>query len=105
VKLARPPLLIPRDEIIPLKRAVDDTGRSADTIRGYNRKHCIARETCPNAPLEISAVALQMVIHGDYEALELLHRGERSHPPWYGTAGFLGCRNDSKNTMPGWPRW
>ena len=78
---ARPPLLIPQDEIISLKRAVAMTGKSPDTIRGFHRRHCIARQTSKNAPLEISIVALQMVLHDDPEALELLHAGERTHPP------------------------
>lgn len=80
MKANRPPLLIPQDEIIPLKRAVTMTGKSPDTIRGYHRKHCIARQTSRNAPLEISIVALQMVLHDDHEALDLLHLGDRSHP-------------------------
>lgn len=76
----RPPLLIPQDEVIPLKRAVSETGKSPDTIRGYHRDFNIARQTRSNAPLEISTVALQMVLHGEFDALDLLHRGERSHP-------------------------
>lgn len=75
----RPPLLMPQDEVISLKRAVADTGKSPDTIRGYHRDFGIARQTRPNAPLEISAVALQMVLHGDTDALDLLRAGERSH--------------------------
>ena len=77
---SRPPLLIPQDEIISLKRASADTGKSPDTIRAYNRDFGIARQTRPNAPLEISVVALQMVLHGDPEALELLRMGDRTHP-------------------------
>jgi hypothetical protein len=40
----------------------------------------IGRQAKPGAPLDISAPALEMVIHGDVAALELLREGKRIHP-------------------------
>lgn len=76
----RPPILMHRDEVITLKRAAAYAGRSTDTIRKWNRQHMLARQAGDNAPLEISVIALEMVLHGDFAALELLRAGERDHP-------------------------
>lgn len=72
-----PPILMRRDEIIPLKRAVEHAGKSPDTIRRWCKQHGIARQSGPAAPLEISILALEMVLHSDFEALELLRAGSR----------------------------
>lgn len=74
------PVLMKRDDVINLERAAFQAKRSTDTIRRWCRKHAIARQSCPNAPLEISAIGLEMVLHNDLEALELLRQGQRSHP-------------------------
>ncbi|MBJ7410846.1 MAG: hypothetical protein JHD15_10875 [Phenylobacterium sp.] len=75
--MSRPTILMHRDEIIPLKRAVFHSGKSAVTIRRWCKIHGIARQTGPAAPLEISILALEMVLHSDFEALELLRDGQR----------------------------
>ena len=74
------PILMRRSDVISLKEAVYRTGKSDKTIRNWCKEFCIARQSSPSAPVEISAPALEMVIHGDIEALELLRRGERLHP-------------------------
>lgn len=72
-----PPILMRRSEVISLKEAVYRTGKSEKTIRTWCRDLRIARQSGQNAPLEISAPALEMVMHGDMEALELLRHGSR----------------------------
>lgn len=74
------PVLMNWDEIISVTDAVQRTGRSEATIRPYCRRHGIARQSCSNAPLEISLIGLEMVLHGDIEALEALRDGRRSEP-------------------------
>lgn len=74
------PILMRRDEIINLKTAVYLTGRSEKTIRNWCKEFGIGVQPCPGAPLEISSLALEMVRHGDFTALELLREGKRHHP-------------------------
>lgn len=74
------PILMRRDEAINLKNAVHLTGRSEKTIRIWCHEFGIGVQSCPGAPLEISAPALEMVRHGDMVALELLREGKREHP-------------------------
>ncbi len=74
------PILMKPDEVLHLERAAYHAGKSTDTIRRWCRRHGIARQSCPNAPLEISAVGLEMVLHGDFDALEILRAGGRSDP-------------------------
>ncbi|WP_392711123.1 hypothetical protein [Rhizobium ruizarguesonis] len=74
------PILMRPDEIINLKTAVHRTGRDEKTLRGWCREFGIGRQSKPGAPLDISAPALEMVIHGDVAALELLREGKRMHP-------------------------
>ncbi|WP_313522257.1 hypothetical protein [Shinella sp.] len=74
------PILMRRDEIINLKTAMHNTGKTDKTLRDLCKEFGIARQTKPRAPLEISAPALEMVIHGDIAALELLREGKREHP-------------------------
>lgn len=73
------PILMRRDEIINLKTAVHVSGRSEKTLRGWCKEFGIGVQSCPGAPLEISALALEMVKHGDITALELLREGNRAH--------------------------
>lgn len=73
------PILMRKDEIINLKTAVYDTGRSEKTIRGWCKEFGIGVQSCAGAPLEISAPALEMVKHGDFTALERLRQGDRTN--------------------------
>jgi hypothetical protein len=68
------------DEIINLKTAIHRTGRDDRTLRGWCKEFGIGRQAKPCAPIEISAPALEMVLHGDVAALELLREGKRDHP-------------------------
>ncbi len=69
-----------RSDIINLKKAVELARRSPKTVRGWCRQHGIGRQSGPCAPMEISAPGLEMVIHGDFEALDKLRMGEREDP-------------------------
>ena len=73
-------VLMRADDIIDIKRAADFARRSDKTIRHWVKNYGIGRQASPCAPIEVSLVALSMVLHGDMEALELLRNGERSHP-------------------------
>lgn len=73
-------VLMHRDEVIPLKRAMDHSGKSEPTIRRWCRAYGIARQSGRSAPLEISILGLEMVLHADFEALEALRAGDRASP-------------------------
>lgn len=75
-----PVVLMARSDIINLKKAVELAKRSPKTVRGWCRQHGIGRQSGPCAPMEISAPGLEMVIHGDFEALDKLRMGEREDP-------------------------
>lgn len=74
------PVLMKPQDIIPMKTAIDATGKADRTLRGWCREHGISRQSSASAPLEISRPALEMVMHGDMVALELLRAGERTAP-------------------------
>ncbi len=73
------PILMHRTDIINLKEAVARTGKSDRTLREWCHVYGIGRQSMRGAPLEISAPALEMVMHGDLEALELMRNGDRRH--------------------------
>jgi hypothetical protein len=73
------PILMRRDDVINLKAAVYRSGRDEKTVRGWCKEFGIGRQAKPGAPLDISAPALEMVMHGDLVALELLREGHRTH--------------------------
>lgn len=72
------PILMRRSEIIDIAEAVRRTGRSSRTIRKYCHDLGIGRQSGSGVRIEISAPALEMVMHGQWEALELLRDGNRS---------------------------
>jgi hypothetical protein len=78
------------DEIMPLKRAAREVSRSVDTIRRWCETRGICRQTGPGAPIEVNRVGLEMVVHGDNEALELLKAGRRDDPQVQRYLGHLG---------------
>lgn len=78
-KSPRPVLMRP-DDICDIKFAAHYSRRDSKTIRRWCKKHGIGRQSGPRAPIEISRVALEMVLQGDWEALELLRYGKRTHP-------------------------
>jgi hypothetical protein len=77
--MVRPVLMRP-EHIIDVQRAVFDTKKSESTIRRLCRRYALARQTFPGAPLEISRVGLEMALHGDTEAIELLRDGYTEDP-------------------------
>ena len=58
------PILMRRSEVIDMAEAVRRTGRSSKTITKYCRDHGIGRQIGSGVPIEISAPALEMVMHG-----------------------------------------
>lgn len=74
------PLLMRRDEVIPIKRAAAHAMVSPDTIRRWFHDDGIGRQAGPNAPVQISIVALEMRMCGDWPALEAYLNGDRVSP-------------------------
>lgn len=72
------PILMRRSEVIDMAEAIRRTGRSNRTIRKYCHELGIGRQSGSGVRIEISAPALEMVMHGQWEALELLREGNRS---------------------------
>jgi hypothetical protein len=72
-------VLMRRDEICDVKTAAYEAGRSVKTIRAWAEMYGIGRQSSPTSPIEISRIGLLMVLQGDFQALELLRNGERSH--------------------------
>lgn len=94
MKPAKPPpakaVLMQPEDIINIHRAGVRADRCEKTIRRWVRLHGIGRHSSRTAPLEISAPALDMVLQGDFEALELLREGDRHSPSVYRYLCFLG---------------
>ncbi|MGO8244077.1 hypothetical protein [Rhizobium laguerreae] len=84
------PILMRRDEVINLKLAVYCTGLDEKTLRGWCKEFGIGRQAKPGSPLGISAPALEMVVHGDMVALQLLRDGKRTDPRVSRYFDFLG---------------
>lgn len=74
-----PAILMHRGEVTSVKDAIYRTGKSERWVRTVCQQYGLARQTVPHAPLEISMPALEMVLHGDFEALERLRKGDRNH--------------------------
>ena len=85
-----PAVLMRPEDITHIDAAAHHARKSTDTIRRWCRRYSISRQSSPGAPLEISAPALEMVMHGDTEALELLRQGHRAHPSVRRYLDFLG---------------
>ncbi|WP_051429700.1 hypothetical protein [Mesorhizobium loti] len=69
-----------RDEICSVSQAAYIAKRTEKTIRGWVKRYGIGRQATKGAPIEISRVALLMVLQGELETLEILRNGYRSHP-------------------------
>lgn len=74
------PILMRPDEVICLAEAAHRLRRTDKIARKVCREFRISRQIYPGAPIDVSAPALEMVIHNDHVALELLRNGERHHP-------------------------
>jgi hypothetical protein len=75
-----PPIICKPDDLINVKRAAAVTGLSEKTVRRYFKRYRLGRQVTGSSPLGISLPALQMVVHGDFDALERLRAGNRHHP-------------------------
>ncbi len=75
-----PPILMLKSEITSLKEAAHRTGKSVRTIQRWCARFGIGRQSGNGAPMEVSDIALEMVMHGDEVALDLLRAGDRRHP-------------------------
>ena len=84
------PVLMRPDEVINLKEAMHRLKRTDKTTRKICKEFAICRQPIPGAPLEVSAPALEMVIHNDIVALQLLRDGCRNHPRVARYFDFLG---------------
>lgn len=73
-------LLIPRDEVLTVRAAARYARRSEAQIRRWCKRYPISRQAGRNAPIEVSRLALEMVLHGDMEALEELVSAGRDAP-------------------------
>lgn len=73
------PVLMLASDVITVQRAAFRARRTEKTIRIWCREYGIARQSGKWSPLEISAPALEMVMHGDFETLEILRNGNRTH--------------------------
>lgn len=74
------PLLMHADEVLSLKEAAHRANRSVDRMRRLVDEYGIGRQMGRAGRVEVSALALEMVLHGDDVALERLKGGDRSHP-------------------------
>lgn len=84
------PVLMQPWDCIGIKAAALRARRDDKTIRRWFVRHGIGRRAGPRSPIEISAPALEMVLHGDMEALERLRVGDRSSPAVRRYLDFLG---------------
>lgn len=87
------PVLMRPDEVINLKTAVHRLGRTDKVTRKICKKFAICRRPYPGGPIEVSAPALEMIIHGDIVALELFRAGKRHHARVARYFDFLGLQN------------
>ena len=83
-------VLMRRDECLDIKRAADHAGKCDRTIRRWIKQHGIGRQSVDGGPYDVSLPALEMVIHGDLKALEMLRTGRRSEPSVRRYLEFLG---------------
>ena len=74
------PILMKPDETLDVKSAADHAGRNDKTIRRWCSEFGIGRRPLSGGQYEVSLPGLEMVMHGDAEALELLRAGDRSAP-------------------------
>ncbi|MEC5322758.1 hypothetical protein [Aurantimonas sp. A3-2-R12] len=86
------PILMRPDECLNIKRAADHARKCDRTIRRWIKQHGIGRQSADGGPYDVSLPALEMVMHGDLDALELLRAGHRSLPEVRRYFEFLGLQ-------------
>lgn len=67
------------DEVMTVAEAAAHAGRTEKTIRRWISDFGIARQAVRNSPHQVSRLALEMVMHGDWPALDALKAGDRGH--------------------------
>jgi hypothetical protein len=67
------------DEVMTVAEAAAHAGKTTKTIRRWCDEFGISRQMRKNSPVHVSRIALDMVIHGDWPALERLKAGDRAH--------------------------
>ena len=72
------PLLFLPDEVMTFKQAVAYTGWDPKTVRKFVERFGIMRRA--GGRIEVNRLGLEMALHGDTVALQLLRAGERRHP-------------------------
>jgi hypothetical protein len=93
------PLHIQPDEVMTVTAAAAHAGKCEKTIRRWIADYGIARQSMRKAPHQVSRIALDMVIHGDWPALERLRAGDRNHRlvQWYRQFAGLPAENKIEN--------
>lgn len=94
------PILIRQDEIMNAARAAAHAKRNVKTIRQWCKVYGIGRQSLGGGPLEVSRIGLDMVLHGDMEALEKLRDGKRDDPDVIRYFHFAGVAIEGGG--PGW---
>lgn len=74
------PVPMAPDEVISIREAAHRARVCTKTIRRWVHADGIGRQSKPGAPLQISAIALEMKVCGDQKALGLLRNNNRLHP-------------------------
>lgn len=67
------------DEVMTVAEAAAHAGRTEKTVRRWISEFGIARQTVRNSPHQVSRLALEMVLHSDWPALDALKAGDRGH--------------------------
>ncbi|MDX3976994.1 hypothetical protein [Shinella sp.] len=67
------------DEVMTIAEAAVHAGKTTKTIRRWCDEFGISRQVRKNSPVQVSRIALDMVIHGDWPALDCLKVGDRTH--------------------------
>ncbi len=74
------PVLMRQGETYSIRLAALHANRDEKTIRRWCEQYGIGRQSGKNAPIDVSALGLEMVLHGDFQTLELLKSGHDRHP-------------------------
>lgn len=74
------PILAPSGEWVMLKAACTHADVKDWTMRDWVRRYGIGRQTSPQAPIFVHLPALQALLGGDLETLELIREGVRFDP-------------------------
>lgn len=88
------PILARDGEATTLKVAVYRSGKSDKTLRRWIKRFGIGHQPASGGPYIVSLVGLEMVRHGDIEALEMLRSGDRSSPQVRRYLDFMGLPAD-----------